>query len=177
MFPHHTIESAPAASRRALQATTDRLGFLPSPVALLATSPQALEGFLKLSALFESTTLDQLDRETLILTIAARNACEFCVAMHTQKLTAMQADPALIAALRAQQSLPDAKLEELRLFTLEVLATAGGVADARVQQFLDHGYTARNALEIVLGISTYTLSTFANRLTGAPLNDQLKAFA
>jgi hypothetical protein len=29
----------------------------------------------------------------------------------------------------------------------------------------------------VLGIGTYAMSTLANRLTGAPLDDQLSAFA
>ncbi|MEV6792833.1 carboxymuconolactone decarboxylase family protein [Streptomyces sp. NPDC051320] len=176
-FPDHTLESAPEAARRALRATTDRLGYLPSPVARMATSPHTLDGFLKLSAIFESTTLAQLDREVLILTIATRNECHVCVAMHTAKLTAMHADPALIKALRAQQPLPDAKLEALRAFTLAVLATAGAVEETRLSAFLKHGYTAQNALEVVLGIGTYTLSTFANRLTGAPIDEQLAAFA
>jgi hypothetical protein len=29
----------------------------------------------------------------------------------------------------------------------------------------------------IMGIGTYTMSTLANRLTGAPLDDQLSAFA
>ncbi|WP_405778215.1 carboxymuconolactone decarboxylase family protein [Streptomyces sp. NBC_00859] len=176
-FPTHTVDSAPAPARRAMQATTDRLGYLPSPVARMATSPQTLDGFLKLSAVFESTTLSQPAREVLILTIATRNECHVCVAMHTAKLTGMGADAALIEALRAQKPLPDETLEALRAFTLEVLATAGAVAEPELQEFLAHGYTPQNALEVVLGIGTYTLSTFANRLTGAPVDDQLAAFA
>ena len=43
--------------------------------------------------------------------------------------------------------------------------------------FLASGYTVQNALEVVLGIGTYTMSTLANRLTGAPVDDQLAAFA
>jgi hypothetical protein len=35
----------------------------------------------------------------------------------------------------------------------------------------------RNALEVVLGVGTYTLSTYANRLTDAPLDDPLTPFA
>jgi hypothetical protein len=34
-----------------------------------------------------------------------------------------------------------------------------------------------HALKVVLGIGTYTMSTLANRLTGAPVDDQLAAFA
>ncbi|MFF2568445.1 hypothetical protein [Streptomyces sp. NPDC058084] len=41
------------------------------------------------------------------------------------------------------------------------------MADAELDAFLAHGYTRGNALEVVLGIGTYTISTFANRLTRA----------
>jgi alkylhydroperoxidase family enzyme len=58
------------------------------------------------------------------------------------------------------------------VFVLEVLATAGGVPDEAVRAFLARGFTTRNALEVVLGIGTYTMSTFANRLTGAPMDEQ-----
>lgn len=176
-FPDHTVESAPPAARRSMEATAKHLGYLPVGVARLATSPHLLDGFLKLSAMFESTTLDPLSREVVILTIATRNGCHICVAMHTAKLNALNADAGLIEALRGQQPLPDAALEAVRQFTLEVLATAGAVDDAALQAFFAHGYTAQNALEVVLGIGTYTMSTFANRLVQAPVDERLQAFA
>ena len=49
--------------------------------------------------------------------------------------------------------------------------TTGDVPAEELEAFTRAGYTARNALEVVLGIGTYTLSTFANRLTGAPLHE------
>ena len=58
-------------------------------------------------------------------------------------------------------------LEAVRRFTLAVLATSGAVDDDAMTAFLASGYTAANALEVVLGIGTYTMSTLANRLTGA----------
>ncbi|HET6856488.1 MAG TPA: carboxymuconolactone decarboxylase family protein [Streptomyces sp.] len=160
-----------------MEATTSRLGYLPAPVARLAASPQLLDGFLKLSAMFESTTLDPLAREVVILTVATRNGCHVCVAMHTAKLTALGADPSLIAAARAQQPLGDERLEAVRRFTLEVIATAGAVGDVPLRAFLEQGHTERNALEVVMGIGVYTMSTLANRLTDAPLDPQLAPFA
>ncbi|WP_329119009.1 carboxymuconolactone decarboxylase family protein [Streptomyces sp. NBC_01465] len=176
-FPNHTLDSAPEAARRPMQATVNHLGYLPTPVARMATSPQTLDGFLKLSALFETTTLAPLARETVILTMATRNNCHICIAMHTRTLTTLEADPALIEALRTEKPLPTPELEAVRAFTLEVLATAGDVSPDALDAFLSHGYTQQNALEVVLGIGTYTISTLANRLTGAPVDDQLKAFA
>jgi len=170
MFAAHTLESAPAQSRRLMEGTVKHLGHLPTAVALLAESPELLGTFLKASATFDATTLDPLARETVIMTMATRNGCHLCVAMHTTRLTALEAEPGVIAALRAGQPLSDGRLEAVRLFTLRALATTGEVGDEDLQAFLDAGFTTRNALEVVLGIGTYTMSTFANRLVRAPVD-------
>ena len=157
MFVDHTIQTAPEAART-LAATEKKLGYLPVAVARLAESPLLLDGFLKLTAMFEATSLDPLARETLIMTIATRNGCHLCVAMHTAKLHGLDADPALVAALRDGKPLPDARLQAMR-------------------DFIAAGFTRRQALEVVLGIGTYTMSTFANRLIRAPLDEPLSPFA
>ncbi|MBT2364738.1 carboxymuconolactone decarboxylase family protein [Streptomyces sp. ISL-10] len=149
-----------------MRATAERLGHLPPVVARLATSPHLLDGFLTLSAAFERTTLDPLARETVVMTVAVRNECHVCIAMHTGKLRALGADQDLIAALREARALPDERLEGVRQFTQEVLRTAGAVDDAGLRAFLAHGFTPQNALEVVMGIGTYTMSTLANRLVG-----------
>ena len=176
-FPDHTVESAPAASRRAMEATTRHLGYLPAAVARLASSPETLDGFLKMTALFEATTLDPVAQEVVVLTVATRNGCHICIAMHTARLAALGASPDLIAALREQRTVPDERLAAVQAFTVDVIDTAGAVDEAALDRFLAHGYTARNALEVVFGIGTYTVSTLANRLTDAPVDEQLSAFA
>ncbi len=93
LFPDHTFESAPGASARAMRATAAHLGYLPAAMARLASSPQLLDGFLKASALFEATSLDPVAREVVILTIAVRNRCHVCVAMHTARLAALGPAP------------------------------------------------------------------------------------
>lgn len=177
LFVDHTLDTAPEAARRSMKATIDQLGYLPSPVARLAESPQLLAGFLRLSAVFETTSLDPIAREVVIMTVAGRNGCHVCIAMHTAKLGGIGADEDLVAALREQRPVADPRLEALRSFTIEVMTTAGGVDDAALEEFLGHGYTAQQALEVVLGIGAYTLSTFANRMTKAPVDYQLAAFA
>ncbi|MFJ8857220.1 carboxymuconolactone decarboxylase family protein [Streptomyces sp. NPDC102451] len=172
-FPDHTIDSAPPAARRTMEAMAGRQGGrVPSAVARLATSPETLNGFLQASAAFESSTLDPLSREVVVMTMATRNECHICVEMHTAKLRALGAEPELVTVLRApgEQPLPDERLEGVRRFTLAALATAGAVGDEDLQDFLSLGYTSRNALEVVLGIGAYTMSTLANRMTGAPVD-------
>ncbi|MFI6074948.1 carboxymuconolactone decarboxylase family protein [Actinoplanes sp. NPDC051343] len=164
MFRSHTVDSAPAASRPLMEATIAEFGQLAEPVARLAESPETLDGFLHASHLFESSTLDPLSREVVVMTIATRNGCRFCVTMHTGRLRKLEAPAEMIKALRAGEPLEIERLEALRQFTARVLATTGEVPDEEIEEFLAAGYTTRNALEVVLGIGTYTMSTFANRL-------------
>jgi AhpD family alkylhydroperoxidase len=179
MFTAHTIESAPPASRRFMTATQGHLGYLPGATARWAASPHLLDGFGKLTVLFDATTLDPVAREVLIMTVAARNGCHLCVAMHTARLTTLGAGPELIAALRGGpgQPLADPRLDAVRVFTLRVLDSAGDVGEEALSAFLALGYTHQNALEVILGIGAYTMSTLANRLTGAPVDPQLSQFA
>jgi AhpD family alkylhydroperoxidase len=167
LFTQHTLESAPAESRPIIENTVEHLGHLPDAVAKLAESPEMLGGFLQASGRFEASTLNPLAQEVVVMTIATRNGCRVCIAMHTGRLRQLEADPVLITALRTQAPLADARLEALRQFTLRVLATTGEVPDEEIEEFLAAGYTRRNALEVVLGIGTYTMSTFANRLVRA----------
>jgi AhpD family alkylhydroperoxidase len=176
-FPTHTIESAPAAARRTMTAVQEHEGFLPEAVGRLATSPHTLDAFLKVSGIFETTSLDPVAREVVVMTIATRNGCHLCVAMHTARLIKLGADAGLIAGLREGKPLDDERLDAVRIFTLRVLETTGDVGDEALEAFFAHGYTAKNALEVVLGIGAYTMSTLANRLTGAPIDGPLAAFA
>jgi AhpD family alkylhydroperoxidase len=182
LFADHTIESAPRGARRSMTATQQHLGYLPAAMARMAASPHLVDGFLKLNSIFESCTLDPTAREALVMTVATRNGCHVCIAMHTARLTALGAGPDIIAGLRGAgtpeaRPLADEHLEAIRVFTLRVLDTCGDVGDEALRAFLASGYTSQNALEVVLGIGTYTMSTLANRLTRAPLDDQLSAFA
>lgn len=176
-FVDHTVESAPAAARPSLEAVIKRLGYLPVGAGRLAASPPVLDGFLRLSGLFETTTLDPVCREVVIMTVATRNGCRVTIAIHTARLADLGADPGLISALREERALGDDRLEGLRAFTLQVLAATGAVGDEEMDAFLVHGFTPQNALEVVLGVGAYTLSTFANRLTGAPVDDRLTRHA
>jgi len=176
-FPAHTVDSAPARARPTIECVAQSFGFIPQPVAMMATSPELLAGFLQASATFEQTSLSPVEREVLILTVAARTGCHVCVAMHSGILCRHKGSPELIEGLRAGKPLEDPRLDALRIFTHAVMDASGAVEPAAMNAFLAQGFTARNALEVVLGVGTYVISTFANRMTEAPLDDAFAAFA
>ncbi|WBB93858.1 carboxymuconolactone decarboxylase family protein [Verrucosispora sp. WMMC514] len=177
VFTTHTIDSAPEAARATMDGVHRRIGYLPGAVGLMAESPELLTGFLTANASFDRCALDPIQREVVVLTVAGRNECHLCVAMHTATLVRHGAAAELIDALRVGATLPDERLEALRCFTLAVLDNRGAVPDAELSAFLAAGYQPRHALDVVLGVGTYTISTFANRLTRAPIDPPLAAYA
>jgi len=166
-FPDHTVDSAPAAATSTLtRVATSFRGQLPSAVARMAEAPELLDAFLTTSRLFQASDLTAVDQEVLILTVAVRNGCETCVTMHAATLRRLgQGD--LEPALRAGEDVPNPRLAALQHFTHQVMDTAGNVSDTDRATFAAAGFTSRQALDVVLGVGTYTLSTFANRLTRA----------
>jgi alkylhydroperoxidase family enzyme len=142
-----------------MEATAKHLGHVPPVMARLAESPEMLSTFLKASGTFEASTLDPVAQEVVVMTIAVRNGCQVCIAMHSPRLPADVA-----AALIAEKELDDPKLAAVQAFTKALYRSTGDVDEVDLSAFLNAGYTHRNALEVVLGIGTYTMSTFANRL-------------
>ncbi|MGQ0840162.1 carboxymuconolactone decarboxylase family protein [Actinokineospora sp.] len=176
MFITHTADTAPAGSKPIIVGAARKFGYVPAPVARMAASPELLGTFMANLAVFDRTTLTELEREIVVMTMATHVECHYCVAMHSATLAARATPAEVIDTLRDEKPLADNRLEALRRFTLAVLATHGGVSEVDTKAFLDAGYTQRAALEVVLGIGTYTLSTFANRLTGAPLDPPFEPY-
>ncbi|KYF65820.1 carboxymuconolactone decarboxylase family protein [Sorangium cellulosum] len=164
-FPAHTLETAPAAARPALAQIAQKFGFLPLPVARFATSPLLVRAFDELKALFEGATLSPVEREVVVMVVAAENGCDLCRAMHRGLLLRAGAPPAVAAALFERAPVPDARLQALAGFTEAALRERGQVPDAELDAFVQAGFTAEQALEVIVGIAAFTLSTFANRMT------------
>ncbi|GIJ26578.1 alkyl hydroperoxide reductase AhpD [Micromonospora qiuiae] len=177
VFTVHTTDTAPEAARSTMNGVRRALGHLPGAVGLMAESPELLNGFLTVNGIFENCGLNAVEREVVVLTVAVRNECHLCVAMHTATLTRHGGAPDLIDALRADAPLRDERLEALRRFTHAVLDHRGAVPDKELSAFFAAGYQPRHALDVVLGVGTYTISTFANRLTRAPLDPPVAAYA
>ena len=169
-FSPLSSETAPSAARPLLAGTQAKFGFVPSPVAKAAASPVALKHLFAGFAAFDQSSLSSIEREVVAMTVAFENGCAYCMALHSAQL----ADSPLLPALRAGTALPDAKLEALRLFTRDLVRTRGR-ADAA--PLAAAGYTEQNALDIVLGVGVYVLSTYLNILTACELDPAFAAFA
>ncbi|MGC4087338.1 MAG: carboxymuconolactone decarboxylase family protein [Polyangiaceae bacterium] len=157
--------SAPTAARAALAGARKTFGFIPPPLARYAASPLMLQAALSSLQSFEHSSLAPLEQEVLALTVAHENGCRFCVAVHRRRLASIDAPPAVAEALSKPGVLPDARLEALRRFVLDVIERRGDVGSDSFEAFIDNGFERAQALDVVLGVGAYTITTFANRLT------------
>ena len=164
-FPRFDETTAPDGAREPLAQTRKAFGMLPAPLTRYASSPLMLDAALSGLAAFEKSSLAPLEREVLAMTMGHLNGCKFCLNFHRRALKLQQAPVELVAALEGGQALGDARLEALRRFTLALLADRGDVSQQVWREFRDAGYSHQQALEVLTGVSVYTLTTLANRLT------------
>ena len=176
-FTKHTLETAPEDSRPLLENSKKAFGRLPGLHAVMAEAPALLEGYQKLHKLFaEQTTFDKDELTVVWQSINVEHSCHYCVPAHTGIAKMMKVDNAITDALRNESPLPNDRLEALRTFTLSVVRDRGNVDDAAVTAFLDAGFTKRQVLEVILGVSQKVMSNYTNHLAETPVDEPMKAF-
>lgn len=164
-FPRFDESNAPAGAREALAQTRKAFGVLPAPLTRYASSPMMLGAALTGLDAFEKSTLAPLEREVLAMTMGRLNGCKFCLDFHRRALERLQSPPELVGALEAGEALPNGRLDALRRFVLALIADRGDVSAQVWSAFRSAGFTHQQALEVLTGVSVYTLTTLANRLT------------
>jgi len=166
-------DAAPPAARALLEATRRKLGFVPSAMARMAHAPSLATAFQRAIAAFEATSLTAIEREVAVLAMAREIECEVCDAMHARILGAL-GGTSHVEAIRAGTPLHDARLDAIVEMTRAILDHRGDVDAARWSRFLAAGYTRAQALELLIGVGAYTMSTYANRLTEAGVDPELR---
>ena len=172
-FPIHTEESAPDAAGL-LARSTEAYGFVPNLHGILAEAPKALDGYQRLFALFGETSFTPAEQQVVYLTANRENECRYCMAGHSVMAKSAGLGAAAIAALRDGRALTDPRLDALRRFTSLVVTQRGWVGEDAVAAFLEAGFTRQQVLEVVLGVATKVISTYANHLADTPLDGFMK---
>lgn len=175
-FAPRTAADAHESVRPILLGSERRFGFLPEPVARVAAAPVVLRHLLAGFAAFDQTSLAPIEREVIAMTVAWEHGCRYCMAMHSALLAGAAEHRDTVAALRDGTPLADARLEALRALVRELLAGRGRPSEDAWRAFAAAGFTEQQALEVVLGVGAYALSTFLNMVTRAPLDAAFASF-
>ncbi|MGC8537199.1 MAG: carboxymuconolactone decarboxylase family protein [Rhizomicrobium sp.] len=175
-FTLHTPETAPAEALPLLENSKRAFGMIPNLHAVMAESPEHLEGYQVLHTLFQKSSLTPAERNVVWLTINVEHACHYCVPAHTMIAKSQGLDSETIEALRNGQPLSDPHLETLRQFTLKLVRQRGHVSQGELDAFLAAGFTKRKVLDIILGLGQKVMSNYVNHLADTPVDAPFAAY-
>src|SRR5258708_16140580 len=157
LFAPLTIATAPEASRPILERIQKSLGFIPNMMAIFANNPAVLQGYLALDAAFEKGSFTPRERQIILLAASVENHCNYCAAAHsTIAKRALHTPAEVVAAVRDNTPVPDAKLNALVTLVKELVRERGYTKDKTIQKFLAAGYNKQQVLQLLLGIPLNT---------------------
>ena len=159
-----TLDEAPAASRPLLEAVVKQLGSAPNMFRAIATSPQALEGYLGLSGALGKGSLPAATRERIALAVAQINGCSYCLSAHTYLgRNLAKLDDAEITANRNGAS-NDPRADAAVRFAAKVSAQRGQISDADFAAVKLAGYSDAEVIEIVQHVALNTWTNLFNEV-------------
>ena len=152
------------------------MGFIPNMYSAMANSSILFDTYIHGYKLFrDESSFNAVEQEVIFLAISRENGCSYCMAAHSFVADNISKVPVEVTdAIRNDKVIADAKLAALVLFSRTMVNKRGLPTKDDVSQFLAAGYTEHQILEIILAISTKTISNYANHLFHTELDDVFK---
>ena len=167
----HTRDSAPEGSHGVMDAYTERFGFIPNLVSIMAESPAALKGYATTYGLLAETDFSPAEQQLIFLATSRENGCRYCVAAHSVAGQMMGLDIETINAVRDGRPVLDPKLAAITDFTTKVVQKRGHVSNQDTESFMTAGHSKAQILDVLLGVSTKTISNYMNHIAQTPLDE------
>lgn len=150
-------------------AIKQKLGGVPNLMRTFANSPNVLEAYLAFSGALGKTTLDGKLVESLALTVATVNGCDYCAAAHTAigKSKGLDADAATEAlAGRSVDPSTQAALD----FAREVLETKGFVSDGILDRLRGQGFSDGQIAELTGLVALNVFTNYFNHVASTEVD-------
>jgi uncharacterized peroxidase-related enzyme len=173
-----TLDRANAEQKEVLEGALKQVGFIPNMYGNMVNAPGVLTTYLHgYNAFRKGSGLTPAEQEVVFLAISQQNGCTYCMAAHSMIADKVSGVPApVLAAIRAKQPIPDAKLRVLYEFTQELVRTSGKPDQALADAFLSAGYSETTALHIILAAAVKTLSNYSNHLFQTQVDERFAAY-
>jgi alkylhydroperoxidase family enzyme len=176
-YPVHTIDSAPAQSKPVLEQVKQAFGVIPNIAGAMAGSPVLIGGFFPLFQQVHAGSLTEAQIQTLLLTNAVTNACEWAVAFHSVLALQQGLSRADVDAIRHGDVPHAADLAALSTLARTLIDKRGRLADADQTRFLDAGFRTEQVLEVIAVVAASTITNYTGSVTQPPLEAAFQEFA
>ncbi len=173
-----TLHGANAKQKEVLDTAQKQVGFIPNMYANMVNVPGVLTTYLHGYAAFRRDSgLSPAEQEVIFLAISRQNDCNYCTAAHSMIADKMSGVSApVLAAIRADQPIPDAKLQALYQFSRDLVRTAGKPSTSAAAKLFEAGYTEATILAVILAAAVKTLSNYSNHLFATKVDDAFAAY-
>ena len=168
-YPIYTVETAPEGSQPVVEAIHKMFGgAVPNLFAVSAVSPQLIAAQATLNQLIGQTSLTNLEVQVIDLAVSRENDCAYCTAAHT--FLSRRLDQDTVNAAKAGTPIADPKIEAIRNFAIELVATRGHVSEAGRAAFLAAGNTKEQAMEVILVVGLKQMQNHVNEIAKTPID-------
>ena len=163
-------------AQETLNAVEAKLGMVPNIFKTFAHSPAVLDFYMQGSGALGDTSISAQLRESIALTVAAINSCDYCASAHTAigAGAGIEADE-LKSNLSAQSS--DPKTQAALDFSAKLVNSNGNPTDADVQALKDAGYTEGEVLEITAVVAFNIFTNYFNHVADTDVDFPLVSTA
>jgi alkylhydroperoxidase family enzyme len=176
-FTVHTIETAPEKAKPTLQALEQKFGFLPNVMASMANNPVLLDGFAAAFSSFHGGSLDECEKQALLLTNAVTIKCPWTVAAHSTFALEDGMAPADVQAMRRGELPAHPKYAALSGLTKALIERRGAIGEAELERFTAAGYAPVQIFEVITGIGISTMAATTTNMACTPVEERFQAQA
>ncbi|MCG8434706.1 MAG: carboxymuconolactone decarboxylase family protein [Gammaproteobacteria bacterium] len=164
-----TIEEAVGPAKALLEGVKAKIGTVPNIFGALAQSPSTLEAYLGFSGSLGKGSLSAQLREQIALTVAGRNACDYCASAHT-----VMAKGAGVSAEEAKLNLAgqasDARTTAALTFANVLVDQRGRIKEEDVAAVREAGFTDGEIIEIVGNVAVNIFTNYFNHVAGTEVD-------
>ncbi len=169
--PVHTVDDAPPESQETLEALGKQVGKVINIFGEMAHAPALLKMYATTEQLLrEESSLDELTRQAIHLTVANVNACEYCQAAYTGAAKGAGASDDDAKAMRRGELPGDDKLTALLAVSREIAANTGYVDDTTWKTAIESGWSEAQILEAYAEVVRTIMTNYFNHLVGTDID-------
>lgn len=154
-------ENPSPEAQKQLDGVKEKLGSVPNIFQTFSHSPAVLDFYLQGSGALANTSISAALRESIALTVAGLNGCDYCASAHTViGKSAGLSDDEAGENLHAKSG--DAKTQAALDFAAKLVQNRANVTDADVQAVKDAGFSDGEVLEIVTVVAFNIFTNYFN---------------
>lgn len=176
-YPVHTIASAPAKSKPALEQLQKAFGGLPNLPAVIANSPKLINSLVGMFEQVHSPGLAEAENQIVLLTDAVTNSSQYAVAFHTALALQQGVSSEDVDAIRERRVPQNKRFAALSNLARTLIEKRGHLNERELESFLAAGFTREQVFEVIAIVAASTITNYVGSIASPPLEEPFREHA